>query len=261
MTAPGSREPTPERSEDRSDEDERDEHGALFSVVMEGRRFYYVATLQAELASLAARAVAAEARAEQQSRVLDSYKAANDGLAVAWKAAEARAEKAEVENARLTAEASDNCTGCARPTNSVDTFCWVCKLDELEQDCDRLRAEREDQDRRIEELRVALAAVEALLPGTDAEYPILPSEIRAALGAVASDYLLIPRASISDVRVQTLTDLRVERDEARARVAELETENAASVRLVYYHQLLAAHCRIADALALAAASPPEEPKA
>jgi glutathione S-transferase len=43
------------------------------------------------------------------------------------------------ENERLRAEAQDCCT-CEQPTHSVDTFCWACKLSDLEEDGDTLRA-------------------------------------------------------------------------------------------------------------------------
>lgn len=55
-------------------EDERDEHGALFSVVSEGRRFYYVATLQNELDQLRARV--AELERAAGGRVLASVESA-----------------------------------------------------------------------------------------------------------------------------------------------------------------------------------------
>jgi hypothetical protein len=42
------------------------------------------------------------------------------------------------DNERLSAETQDCCT-CEQPTHSVDTFCWACQLNALEEDCDGLR--------------------------------------------------------------------------------------------------------------------------
>lgn len=52
-------------------------------------------------------------------------------------------------------------------------------------------------ERERDELRVRVAAAEALLPYTDEQFPIFPDQLRAALGANVGDYLLIPRSALA----------------------------------------------------------------